>query len=37
MNGIYLPLKAKYGDWAGFDEMILPFMIRNFAGAYLGY
>ncbi len=34
---IYLPLKAKYGDWAGFDEMILPFMIRNFAGAYLGY
>jgi glyoxylase-like metal-dependent hydrolase (beta-lactamase superfamily II) len=34
---VYLPLKAKYGDWVGFDEMVLPFMIRNFAGVYLGY
>ncbi|MCR9143720.1 MAG: MBL fold metallo-hydrolase [bacterium] len=34
---IYLPLKAKYGDWVGFDEMILPFLVRNFAGVYLGY
>lgn len=34
---IYVPLKAKYGDWIGFNEMILPLLVRNFAGVYLGY
>ncbi len=34
---VYRPLRARYGDWFGFDEMILPFLIRNFAGSYLGF
>ena len=36
-DGVYLPLKKKYGDWHGFDQMILPHIIRNFTGTYLGY
>ena len=34
---VYEPLKERYGHWLGFDEMILPLLIRNFAGSYLGY
>ncbi len=34
---VYKPLAARYGDWLGFDEMALPFLIRNLAGGYLGY
>lgn len=34
---VYLPLKEKYGHWHGFRQMILPHLIRNFTGAYLGY
>ena len=36
-DAVYVPLKAKYGDWLGFDEMAATVLVRNLAGTYLGY
>jgi glyoxylase-like metal-dependent hydrolase (beta-lactamase superfamily II) len=33
----YMALKAKYGDWHGFDAMFLPHFFGGIGGAYLGY
>lgn len=30
-------LDDKYGDWHGYDEMSLPFILRQASGAYLGF
>ncbi len=34
---IYYPMKERYGNWHGFDEMILMAAIRQVTGAALGY
>lgn len=34
---VYEPMKAKYGDWHGFDEQILMSIIRHIVGEGLGY
>ena len=36
-SALYPQLKKKYGHWHGFDAMILPNLIRQFTGVYLGY
>jgi glyoxylase-like metal-dependent hydrolase (beta-lactamase superfamily II) len=36
-EAVYVPLRKRYGHWLGFSEMAAPLMLRNFAGAYLGY
>jgi len=33
----YPALKAKYGDWLGFDSMFVPHFIGSVGGNYLGY
>jgi glyoxylase-like metal-dependent hydrolase (beta-lactamase superfamily II) len=30
-------LDSKYGHWHGYDEMVLPFILRQASGAYLGF
>jgi len=30
-------LDDKYGHWHGYDEMILPHMLRQVSGSYLGF
>lgn len=34
---IYHPMKERYGDWHGFNEMILMAAIRHVVGETLGY
>ena len=37
LDYIYYPMKEKYGEWHGFDQMILFSMVRGLVGNSLGY
>lgn len=37
MDAMYYPMKEKYGDWHGFEQMILIHSFRAYTGELLGY
>lgn len=37
LQASYPELKAKYGDWHGFEDMFVPKFARHLGGTYLGY
>jgi glyoxylase-like metal-dependent hydrolase (beta-lactamase superfamily II) len=36
-DALYYPMRAKYGDWHGFDQMFVLNMVRDVLGESLGY
>jgi glyoxylase-like metal-dependent hydrolase (beta-lactamase superfamily II) len=36
-RAVYEPVRERYRDWHGFDEMVMPLLIRQITGAALGY
>jgi glyoxylase-like metal-dependent hydrolase (beta-lactamase superfamily II) len=37
IGAAYRALKARYGDWHGFEAMFIPHFLGGIGGAYLGY
>jgi hypothetical protein len=36
-DAVYPPMRARYGDWHGFDEMFVLNLVRDLVGEALGY
>lgn len=36
-DAIYFPMRARYGDWHGFDEMVILNIVRDIEGEGLGH
>ena len=36
-DSVYYPMREKYGDWHGFNEMFVLNLVRDVTGESLGY